>query len=153
MSSQNYYPILQAVQSRINALALTDWNNNPLPNAIRKLPKVDETIDALPLLCIALDDKPPKRQVITFGPVYRVTYPVQVVWVADGNRDYTSNLSAYTNWEYQISNAFQTPAGLKASVASVWDVNVIPSLVLDRSEINDNYDYGGLTVEVVTTES
>lgn len=154
--ADNYYPLLQAVQTIVNGLNLQDWNNRPVPNAIRKLPKVDESIDALPLLCIVPKNEPPARQTLAFGPsgtpYYKVTYRIEVVWIVGGDRDFTSNLSTYTAWDHAIQHAFDSPASLKAKVSSVWDVNVRPGLIIDRSQVNDNYDYGGLTIEPITSE-
>lgn len=161
----NYYPILQATQAIINSLYLRDWNGIALPSAIRKLPKVDEEeIDTLPLLCIVPKDEPARRQPLCFGspvavgipgysPYYKVTYPVEIVWIVGGDRDFTSYLSFYMAWQSAIEAAFNLPDPLKAIVPSVWDVNVRPGLVIDRSIVNDNYDYGGLTVEVITSEN
>lgn len=149
----NYYPILQAVQQIINALALRDWNNLPLPNAIRKLPKVDEGIDTTPLLCIVPRAEPPVRKPIAFGPIYRVTYPCEVVAIAGGNRDFSTNLSTYMGWQSAIAVAFNSPANLKSIVPAVFDVNVRLGLIIDREQVNNNYDYGGLTIEAITSEN
>lgn len=150
--ADNYYPILSAVKQIIDSLNLKDWNNNPLPSAIRKLPKADETIDTLPLLCIVPENRPPQKTPISFG-YYKVTYPVEVAWIVGGDRDYTSNLSSYTAWQTAISAAFNLPAALKAIVPAVWDANAKPGLVIDRAQVNDNYDYGGLTIDAITSEA
>lgn len=154
----NYFPILQAVQAKINSLNLVDWNSNPLPNAIRKLPKVDEQIDTLPLLCIVPKDEAPQRKPLCFNvasssPYYRVSYPVEVVWIAGGDRDFTDNQSTYMQWQSAIAAAFNLPSSLSSSVPQVWDINVRLNPVINRSVVNDNYDYGGLIIEAITSEN
>ena len=148
----NYYPILQAAKTIIDGLNLTDWNGNPLPSAIRKLPAVEQEIDVLPLLAIVPKEDPPKRKCISFGPAYTEEYPCEIVAIAPDNRDFTSHLDWYLGWHFAITQAFKLPAPVKAIVPAVWDVNVRPDLVIDRAQVNDNYDYGGLTLEVSTLE-
>lgn len=152
----NYYPILQAIKTIVDGLTLKDWNNNLLSSALRKLPKVDESIDTLPLLCIVPKDEPAKRIPFAFatgGPVYKVTYPCEVVAIAAGNRDFSTHLDTYMSWQSAIAAAFNTAANLKTLVPAVWDVNVRLGLIIDRAQVNDNYDYGGLTIDVATTEA
>lgn len=151
--SANYFPALQAIQTMLQGANLVDWNGNALPFAIRKLPKVDEQIDTLPLCCIVPPSRAPDKRPVAFGPIYKLTYPVEVVFVAGNNRDFTSNLSTYMAWNNQASVLFNTPAALKSLVPAVWDVNVRLGLIIDRSQVNDNYDYGGLTIEVVCAET
>lgn len=153
MASANYYAILQAIKTIVDGLGLKDWNTSAVPSAIRKLPKVDENIDTLPLLAIVPKDEDPKRTPIAFGPVYKVEYPCEVVAIASSNRDFTSHLDTYTAWQAAIAAAFNSPTSLKSLVSPVWDVNVSLNLVIDRGEVNDNYDYGGLTIEAITSES
>jgi len=151
--ASNYNAILGAVQTIISALTLKDWNGNNLPIAVRKLPRSGETIDTpLPILCIVPKEKPPNRKPYTFGPFFKMTYPVEVVFVAAGNSDFTTNLNFYLGWLAEITSTFDLPAGIQATVPLVWDLNVVPDLVIDREEVNDDYDYGGLTIEVVTSE-
>lgn len=148
----NYYPILQAVQAMIGS-SLLDWNSQPLPFAIRKLPKVDEQIDTLPLGCIVPPAREPEKIPIAFGPTYKVTYPVEVVFIAGNNRDFTDHLNTYMGWQNSVSVLFNTRDALKQIVPAVWDVNVRLGLIIDRSQVNDNYDYGGLTIEVICNET
>lgn len=154
MPSSVYNSILTAVQSVINSLGLTDWNSASVPNAIRKLPKAEETIDALPLIAIVPDDKSPDRKPFAFvsgTPIYRMAYPVGIAFIAAGSGDYTAHLDTYAAWHQSVTNAFKV-ASVLSLTPPVWDINVHPELLIDRGETGQLYDIGGLSIEVITAE-
>lgn len=157
MPSSVYWSILQAVQQVVGNLGLSTESNVLVPVNIRKLPKAEEKLDVpLPVIAVVPADKPPRREPLAFGvgsggAIYQRIWPVEVVAISAGNRDFSqSGLSTYDTWHEAICSAFDTPT--LENVPQVFDVNVEPDALLDREHLNEAYDYMGLLLEFTVAE-
>ena len=147
-AASNYYTVLTAVKAVIDGLSLT-LNAAAVPSAVRKLPRAEETIDALPLICVVPPQEPDSYEWNSFEG-RNCQYPVEVVIVAAGNRDFTTNLDVYLSWRQAIRDAFKGP--LLSGAPTVWRTDVDPELVIDREQVNNDYDYSGLIVRCQSQE-
>ena len=136
-----YYSILAAVQSLVQKAA-TQFNPQPAVE-LRKLPKVGETLEVLPVLLVTPHPQPEKDEPADTEGRRFVDYRIQVVHVAAGNRDFQSNLDLYLNWRQAVRRLFDAP--LLAGASQVYDTQVLPEVVIDRNLVNMNYDYSGLS--------
>lgn len=144
-----YYSILQAVQSAVAGLTLT-LGATVLPVSIRKVPPPGEDLNAVPCILVCPSEKPETvEDAAGEGYVY-VSYGVEIVLVAAGNQDFTTNLDFYLNARQQIRQLFQGTS--LAGVASVFDLEMVPETPIDRGAVSANYDYSALSVRVKSCE-
>lgn len=145
-----YTTILNAVVSQVTALGLT-LGATTLPVALRKLPRAEETLDTLPLICVCPSDRPESVENFSSEDVVLVKYVVEVVSIAGGKRDLTgTNLDSYFGWREQVRRQFQ---GELNGVAAVINTTISLDSPLDRSKLNKNYDYSGMKLVFHTIES
>lgn len=142
-----YQDILNAVDARINSLALSH-QGSLIPVKQRKLPSKEEEIDTVPLIVNCPQDRPEEIEQASFeadSGVF-VTYHIETVLMFAGARDLLTNLDLVFSFREQMRRLFQGPPllGTGINLPKVW--NVLPDLeyVLDRGMINQNYDYSGL---------
>ena len=118
----------------------------------RKLPKVNETLDALPVIIVCPSQTPEEIGDASFDNLVDVFYNVDIVFVAANNQDQSTNLDEWLEWRQQIRRAFGQPDSITSTVASIWDIEIRPMAPLDRTQINNNYDYSGLTIRFKSQE-
>lgn len=144
-----YNDILSAVQSQILSLGLT-FNAKSVPVTLRKLPAIIEEVDTVPMIAVCPKDEPEEYKRIGFEKTMQVTYQVEIVIIAPGNRDFESNLDVYLSWRESIRNLFRQPP--LAGVPEVWMMMPKGEVPIDRDNVNSNYDYSGLVIEFTTVE-
>src|SRR5262245_47235679 len=146
-----YSRILNQVLVMVQDLDLRDWDNNPVPVQRRKLPAVREALDTVPCIIVSMQDEAvTSERATTEGHHYRI-YPVQVAFVAAGDGDLSRHEDTYQDWHARVIDAFDTKA-LLATVPEVWDMDAEPGLILERAQIAQGYDYGGLVLMFTTCE-
>lgn len=156
-ASSNYLDVLNAVAGAISALGIT-FSGTPLPVAVRKLPRAEEQIDTLPLVCVVPKDEPEGLEVLDFEGGRDLAYPAEIVIVSAGNRDLNATSGAanqvgldnHMNWRQQIRNSLKGPS--LSGAATVWHMETSMELVLDRELVNLDYDYSGLIVRCRSRE-
>ena len=149
----NFYDILIAVQSVIQSLALTDWNQKLVPVVVRKTAAYRQVVDAAyppPVIYVSRAKKPERVEPKVFGDTVWVWYPVVISTIIGGNRDLNAHLDYYFAWRQQLRQAFQSPS--VSGVPAVWDTNMLPETLLDEGAIGKNWDVELLTVEFRTSE-
>lgn len=138
--ANEFNTILTAVRNQVATLGLT-FNSSTVPVAVRKLPRAEETIDTLPLVCVCPRGAEQAEPFASEGYVL-VKYDVEVVLIAAGNADYTdTNLSTWLSWREQIRRLFQWEL---SGISTVMKVDVNPDAPLDRGRLNQNYEFSGL---------
>lgn len=142
--------ILDEIVSEINKLELVYPPNSPdaveVPVKKRKLPRVGETIDTLPMICVCPAER--GEQSKRLGAQYEVKYFAEIVLISANNDDQRANLDLFLDWREKIRNLFLTEVG-NFDVAftgndsrSTWD----------RAKISENYDYLPLDLSITTIE-
>lgn len=149
MAASVYNSILDAVVSQVTNLGLV-FNMSPLPVMKMKLPKAQETLDVLPLVAVAPGSEAERVEPAGAEGTRFLTYRVDVVVIAEGNRDLVTNLDAYLSWRQQVRGLFKGP--LLAGVPQVWEVDTALLAPLDRGLVNQDYDYSGLSFRFHTVE-
>lgn len=122
-----------------------------LPNdgiVIRTLPRVDEAIDGLPVICIALYGA--EEEVGTLTATDDIAYPVPIVIIAASNHDFTANAERYLGWRQTIYRAMRNQR--IEGVESVITVRSRPDVVVDPMLFNMNYHYSGILFQCVSRE-
>ena len=137
-----YYDILTSCQTAVQALGLTGIANAQI--VVRKLPKATDTLETLPQIAICPAEEPEQVKPFTFEGKVDVVYPVELVLIAAGNRDYSANLDAYLGHREKMRRAFQRPTLTGAS--TVWDTEITPDPAYDRARLNSSYEYLGMRV-------
>lgn len=150
--SSAYYSILQAAKQIVDGLLLADWNAALVPSQIRKLPAVEEGLDALPLVLIVPHDKPEGFVRLSYRLI-GVTYRVEVVSVAANNHDLASHLDYLLSWRERIRTPFERPDLMMQNVNTVYLGWVEGEAPIDREKVNNNYDYSGLSLLVTNAEA
>lgn len=132
--------LLTAVKESIETLGLT-FGGSAVGISLRKLPRAEETLDTLPLICVC-PRGPEQVEAFSTEDNVLVKYDVEVVLVAAGNRDLTStNLATWLLWREQIRRLFQFEL---STITTILKVDVNPDQPLDRAKLNQNYEYSGL---------
>lgn len=145
-----YGSILDATVTTIGNLGI-QYNSVAVPVVLRKLPKAEEVLDALPLICVSPSVSAMRWERVAFPALQQVGYPVQVGIIAASNRDFTSNIDLLLGWAEQIRSAFKKPP--LAGVSQVWKTEVSPGKVFDRSLlVGSDYDYLALDIVFTTLE-
>ncbi len=149
-SASVWYDILTRIQSLIQGLDLSGLSDANVK--VRKLPKVGESIDTLPCVLVSPGDSPEDVERLSFedDSGVSVRYPADIVIVAAGNRDFSSNLDLYAGWRQSIRRLFQDDA--LDGVDRVFRVDIEPKPLYDRGLLNQNYDYLGMSVWVTVAE-
>lgn len=138
--ANEFSSVLSVVKTQVDTLALT-FSGAAVGVAVRKLPRAEETLDTLPLICVC-PRGPEQVEPFTTEDHVLVKYQVEVVIIAAGNRDLTdTNLSTWLSWREQIRRLFQW--GLEGMTGCI-KVDVNPDAPLDRGKLNKNYEYSGL---------
>ena len=141
-----YNDILDAVVTGIQALSLVASGQV----VKRKLPKAQEELDTLPLICVAPADEKPRTKQISFGDT-QVTYPVEVGIVRANNGDQLTGLDASADWLQKIRQRFGSPT--LVGVTAVFDTDPGQGKPVHRELIADNYDLASATLLFFTSES
>lgn len=151
--ASQYSPLFAAVAGVVSTLALADANAVLLPVNVRKLPKAEELLDPLPQVAVCPADRPESIRRISFESLVAVTYRVEIVFLAAGDRDFTSrNIDYYAGWREATRAKFQKPDTLQGVVPTVSQCVVEPAPLLDRGELKNAYDVGSLTLLITNTE-
>jgi len=132
--------ILSAVREAVDSLGLT-FGGSPVPVVERKLPRAEESIDTLPLVCVT--QRGPE-QVEPFDSELRdlVKYEVIVTIIAGGSRDFTTtNRDTWLTWREGIRQAFQWEL---PGIEAVFKTDVNPEQPLDLGRLNQNYEYSAI---------
>lgn len=151
--------ILDAMAGQIMGLALCDpATNQPIPVYRKKVPRSQVGLDNLPGIYIYRSDAPETYTRMAFGGNDSITYLIYIVIVAVGNQDFESNIYTYDSWRDQIESMFKPPnlptdPPLLAGVPGCWNLRIVPDVWLPRQQMNINYDYLGLAIEVSVTKT
>jgi hypothetical protein len=118
----------------------------------RALPRAQETLDKLPLVCVVPHPKAGEKvRQADFNSVF-VEYPVFIVLIAASNQDFVSLLPTWIGWRGQIRVAFQ-PQHLKIPSAYIWRVILNMEVPLPNSLLqNQNYAYSAMGATFTTIE-
>jgi hypothetical protein len=142
--------ILNAMATMITALSLVDQNGDDVTVSVQKLPKAEETIDTLPVLCVVPSEKPEQIEQWSFEGDAKVGYTVQVVAIQAGQSQMILGLDTILSWREivrQLFGARQIP-----TVSSVYDVWIEMETIIDREKLNQDYDYTGMAFVVWSNE-
>lgn len=151
--ASNYYSILTAVQSVVQSLNLTDWNNNAVPVVVRKMGIYRQMVDAAnppPMIYVSRAKRPERVEPKVFGDTVWTWYPVLISTISGGNQDLNAHIDYYLHWRQLLREGFQGPT--LAGVPAVWDTNMLSETLLDEGALVKNYDVELLTVEFRTSE-
>ena len=117
-----------------------------------KLPAAEESIDSpLPIIRVVPSENPERFEWTSYEGDVNVGYEVQVVVIAAGNQTLVTGLDLLLNWRQLVRQAFGTRA--LPVVPSVFDIETNPEVVIDRTLVNQNYDYSGLGFVVWSAEN
>ena len=146
-----YHDLLQSTVNLIQSLGLGITNIQ-----ITLLPKAEEQLDTLPLVCVCPHEEPETISRAGFESSVYKTYLIQVVIISAGNLVLDdTNLPTYMSWRQAIARAFQqTPLpNFTSGDGYLW--NVIPSFdaVVDKFRISEMYDYQSLSIRFFVSES
>ena len=144
-----YNDLLNATQTIVQALGLSGISTGNI--LVKKLPKVEQ-VDSLPIILICPSVRPEVILGSSFEAQVFVDYRIDVIIIASGNLDFSSNLSTYLLWREEVRKAFQQ-APLAVSIPVMpWKIKTEPLVPLDRHLISELWDYMGLTIVFSTNE-
>ncbi len=115
---------------------------------IRTLPRVDEKIDGLPIICIAMYGA--EEEVGTLVSTDDIAYPVPIVIIAKSNHDFVANGERYLGWRQTIYRAMRNQR--LEGVKEIITVRARPEVVVDPLLYNMNYHYSGILFQCVSRE-
>lgn len=151
--------ILTATANQVTNLNLANGSAT-VSVAIRKLPRVDEDLDVLPLVAVNTAVQPEPTKPIAFNTpgannFLTKTYLIDVTVISAGNQDFTStNIDVYGTWREQIINAFRPEEWGSPifGITQCYDLDVTPDVFLDRKQLNESYDYQAVRLAWKTEE-
>src|SRR5215468_4046544 len=114
-------------------------NGQPATVVQRKLPSVDDVLDALPMLIFTPPEEPDSDEPFNTGGYRLYQFVYEVALVARGNRDLVTGLPDFRLARQQVSFLFGQPRPLNNP--ALLRIDLEPGQVIDRGKINANYDY------------
>ena len=123
---------------------------------IRMLPKIGETLDAVPSVLICETGEIKSRAIDMEGHFNR-EYLNQIVIVDALEGDFATDEDAYKEWQSRAMNKIDKDQNGQArnslpSVSGCWSVEIVGAATFDRSKLSEHYAYQGIVVRVQVVE-
>lgn len=143
--------VYTGIKTLIQGLSLSGFVANDI--IIRKLPRIDESLDNVPKVIIApAQDQDEQVESASFEDEDFVTYPIDIVVVTAGNMSLSeAGLNAIQDYRTSIRAALR--AMVLSGVSSLVTIEVEPDAVVDEDKLNANYDYSLIRALVTVQEA
>lgn len=150
MPTDVYFSALGSVRDAVAALGLDGIS--PSNVKVRMLPVVRQVLDTLPCVIVCPSDQAEEVEPFSFedDAAYEIVRGVDVVQVAANAADFSTNLGTYLRRSEQARRAFGQQ--VVTNVPGVFRIRFRPWAPLDRSKLNQDYAYAGLTLLLHTVD-
>jgi len=151
---------MQIITQIQSAMTQTLRNNvslfdNLLPSSIQtaELPRAQDQLSVLPAVRIAPYGNISWERVGFEEPTTNYGYTIQVVIIAPGNLNITTDQDKYQRWQLNISKLLLPIAQYQLVYSNIWEVTISQLPLFDRSKVSDLYTYLGVLVTLQSLES
>jgi len=143
--------VYAGLKTLIQGLSLSGFAGDDI--VVRKLPRIDESLDSVPKIIIAPAQNADETVVsASFEDEDHVTYPIDIVIVTAGNQSLDqAGLTSIQGHRTSIRAALRQM--VLSGVSGLLKIDVEPDVAIDEDKISSNYDYSPIRALVTVTEA